>query len=130
MSEVSVLRKHLINYAKAKDVFTAYKASGYNREFYEANRDMLALRSAAKKVFDAYKKENGSDKKLPHISELNAEYANAFGTKEKLLCRVPQDQIGNARLACGAEDCAGNSERGRAEKRAAAWAGSTAGRGK
>ena len=31
--------------------------------------------SAAKKAFDAYKKENGSDKKLPRISELNAEYA-------------------------------------------------------
>ncbi len=49
MSEVSVLRKHLINYAKTKDVFAAYKASGYDREFYEAHRDMLALRSAAKK---------------------------------------------------------------------------------
>ena len=43
-----------------------------------------------------------------------------FGTKEKLLCRVPQDQIGNAGLACGAEDCAGNPERGRTEERAAA----------
>lgn len=62
MSEMSVLRKHLINYAKTKDVFAAYKASGYDREFYEAHRDMLALRSAAKKAFDAYKKENGSDK--------------------------------------------------------------------
>ena len=62
MSEVSVLRKHLINYAKTKDVFAAYKSSGYNREFYEAHRDTLALRSAAKKAFDAYKKENGSDK--------------------------------------------------------------------
>ena len=49
MSEVSVLRKHLINYAKTKDVFAAYKASGYNQEFYEAHRDTLALRSAAKK---------------------------------------------------------------------------------
>ena len=67
MSEVSVLRKHLINYAKTKDVFAAYKASGYDREFYEAHRDMLALRSAAKKAFDAYKKENGSDKKLPRM---------------------------------------------------------------
>ena len=42
MSEVSVLRKHLINYAKTKDVFAAYKASGYDREFYEAHRDMVA----------------------------------------------------------------------------------------
>ena len=82
MSEVSVLRKHLINYAKTKDVFAAYKASGYNREFYEAHRDMLALRSAAKKAFDAYKKENGSDKKLPRISELNAEYAMLLERKK------------------------------------------------
>ena len=82
MSEVSVLRKHLINYAKTKDVFAAYKASGYNREFYEAHRDMLALRSAAKKAFDDYKKENGSDKKLPRISELNAEYAMLLERKK------------------------------------------------
>ena len=82
MSEVSVLRKHLINYAKTKDVFAAYKASGYDREFYEAHRDMLALRSAAKKAFDAYKKENGSDKKLPRISELNAEYAMLLERKK------------------------------------------------
>lgn len=82
MSEVSVLRKHLINYAKTKDVFAEYKASGYNREFYEAHRDTLALRSAAKKAFDAYKKENGSDKKLPRISELNAEYAMLLERKK------------------------------------------------
>ena len=29
----------------------------------------------SEKAFGAYKKENGSDKKLPRISELNAEYA-------------------------------------------------------
>ena len=55
---------------------------GYDREFYEAHRDMLALRSAAKKAFDAYKKENGSDKKLPRISELNAEYAMLLERKK------------------------------------------------
>ena len=40
MSAMSVLRQHLITYAKTKDVFAAYKASGYDREFYEAHRDM------------------------------------------------------------------------------------------
>ena len=44
--------------------------------------DMLALRSVAKKAFDAYKKENGSDKKLPRISELNAEYAMLLERKK------------------------------------------------
>ena len=82
LCELIVGGKHLINYAKTKDVFAAYKASGYNREFYEAHRDTLALRSAAKKAFDAYKKENGSDKKLPRISELNAEYAMLLKRKK------------------------------------------------
>ena len=52
------------------------------RLVYEAHRDTLALRSAAKKAFDAYKKENGSDKKLPRISELNAEYAMLLERKK------------------------------------------------
>ena len=43
---------------------------------------MLALRSAAKKAFDAYKKENGSDKKRPRISELNTEYSMLLERKK------------------------------------------------
>ena len=49
MSEVSVLRKHLINYAKTKDVFAAYKASGYNREFYEAPSGYAGLAQRSEK---------------------------------------------------------------------------------
>ena len=49
MWEVSVLRKHLINNAKAKDVFAAYKASGYNREFYEAHRDTTGFTQRSEK---------------------------------------------------------------------------------
>ena len=120
MSEVSVLRKHLINYAKTKDVLPSYKASGYNQEFYEAHRDTLALRSAAKKAFDACKKENGSDKKLPHISELNAEYAMLLERKKSSYAEYRKNKIRNAGLACGTKDRAGNPERERAEKRAAA----------
>lgn len=46
------------------------------------HKDTLALRSVAKKTFDDYKKENGSDKKLPRISELNAEYAMLLERKK------------------------------------------------
>ena len=73
-----------------------------------------------KKAFDAYKKENGSDKKLPRISELNAEYAMLLERKKSSYAEYRKNQIGNAGLACGAEDCAGNPERGRTEERAAA----------
>ena len=37
---------------------------------------------AAKKAFDDYKKENGSDKKLPRISKLNVEYAMLLERKK------------------------------------------------
>ena len=43
---------------------------------------MAFFNNAAKKAFDAYKKENGSDKKLPRISELNAEYAMLLERKK------------------------------------------------
>ena len=43
---------------------------------------MAFFNSAAKKAFDAYKKENGSEKKLPRISELNAEYAMLLERKK------------------------------------------------
>ena len=43
---------------------------------------MAFFNSAVKKAFDAYKKENGSDKKLPRISELNAEYAMLLERKK------------------------------------------------
>lgn len=119
MSEVSVLRKHLINYAKTKDVFAAYKASGYNREFYEAHRDMLVLRSAAKRHLMPIRKRTVLTKAPAH-QRAEHRVCDTSGTKEKLLCRVSQDQIGNAGLACGTEDCAGNPERGRTEERAAA----------
>ena len=43
---------------------------------------MAFFNNAAKKAFDAYKKENGSDKKLPRISELNAEYTMPLERKK------------------------------------------------
>ena len=83
LQEIQIMKKHLLNYRKSQDVFQAYKASGYNRKFYEEHRDVLTLRSAAKKAFDAYKQQHGQDSKLPRISELNAEYAATLERKKK-----------------------------------------------
>ena len=82
-SAVTVLQTLVIALGAGLGIWGAINLlEGYDREFYEAHRDMLALRSAAKKAFDAYKKENGSDKKLPRISELNAEYAMLLERKK------------------------------------------------
>lgn len=83
LQEIQIMIKHLLNYRKSQDVFQAYKASGYSRKFYEEHRDVLTLRSAVKKAFDAYKQRYGQDSKLPRISELNTEYAVTLERKKK-----------------------------------------------
>lgn len=83
LQEIEILKKHLYNYAKAKEVYAKYKASGYSRDFYEANREPLTLRYAAKKAFDAYKIEHGKDKPLPSIRELNEEKALLLSRKKR-----------------------------------------------
>ena len=83
LQEIQIMKKHLFNYRKSQDVFQKYKASGYSRKFYEEHRDVLTLRSAAKKAFDEYKLKYGQESKLPRISELNAEYATVLERKKK-----------------------------------------------
>ena len=68
------LRKHLINYAKTKDVFSRIKypvTIGSSMKPIRIRWPYVAL----KKAFDAYKKENGSDKSSHASAELNEEYA-------------------------------------------------------
>ena len=35
--EIASLKKHIINYAKTKDVYVDYRKSGYSRKFYESH---------------------------------------------------------------------------------------------
>lgn len=75
LAEIKVMIAHLQNYNKAKNVFAEYRASGYSRKYYEAHRDVLALRQAAKQAFDEYVKENGKDTRLPRLKDLHTEYS-------------------------------------------------------
>ena len=34
LQEIAVLKTHIINYSKSRDVYAKYKASGYSRTFY------------------------------------------------------------------------------------------------
>ena len=79
MTEIAVLRTHIINYAKTHDVYVDYRQSGYSPKFLEEHREEITLHRAAKDAFD----ETGL-KKLPKVKELNAEYS-ALLTKKKAL---------------------------------------------
>lgn len=79
MAEIQVLRTHIINYSKTKDVYVAYRKAGYSKKFYEAHREELTLHKTAK---DAFKAMDG--KKIPKVKELNAEYGELLRKKKAL----------------------------------------------
>jgi len=52
LAEIAVLRTHIINYAKTRETYVAYRKAGYSRKFFEAHREELTLHKAAKEAFD------------------------------------------------------------------------------
>ena len=79
MAEIAVLRAHIVNYAKTRPVYDAYRKSGYSSKFLEAHREEVTLHKTAKAAFN-----ESSLKKLPKVKDLNAEYS-ALLTKKKAL---------------------------------------------
>ena len=77
MAEIAVLRAHIINYAKTRPVYDAYRKAGYSKKFLEEHREQITLHRAAKAAFD----EAGL-KKLPKVKELNTEYSTLLFQKK------------------------------------------------
>lgn len=75
MKEISELRKQIINYSKTKDVYVAYRKSGYNPRFLEKHRTEITLHKAAKAYFEKL------DGKIPSIKELNSEFEELLSSK-------------------------------------------------
>jgi len=79
MAEISTLQKHIGAYSKTRGTFANYKASGYDKDFYESQRTDITLHRAAKQYFDSL-----GLKKLPTIAALKQEYAALRAEKKKL----------------------------------------------
>ena len=77
LTEIAVLKTHIINYAKTRSAYDAYRKSGYSKKFLEAHREEITLHKAAKAAFD----EAGM-KKLPKVKELDTEYAELLIKKK------------------------------------------------
>ena len=78
LQEIAELKKHIINYSRTREVFAAYKKSGYSRKYYEEHREELILHKAAKEAFDRL-----SGRNIPKIRDLNEEYAAVLTKKRK-----------------------------------------------
>lgn len=77
MGEIAVLRAHIVNYAKTRDVYAAYRKAGYSKKFLEAHREEIELHKAAKAAFD-----EADLKKLPKVKDLNVEYSKLLSQKK------------------------------------------------
>lgn len=78
IAEVNVLKTQIINYSKTRDVYDAYRKSGYSKKFLEEHEDDIIVHRAAKKAFD----ELGI-KKLPTIKSLQVEFAEKLAEKKE-----------------------------------------------
>ena len=78
MTEIAVLRTHIVNYARTRPVYDAYRKAGYSKRFLEAHREEITLHRAAKAAFD----EAGL-KKLPKAKDLSIEYAALLKKKKE-----------------------------------------------
>jgi len=77
MAEIAVLKTHIINYSKTRDVYTAYRKAGYSKKFLSEHESDILLHKAAKKAFD----ELGVTK-LPTVKSLQSEYAELLAKKK------------------------------------------------
>jgi hypothetical protein len=77
LQEIAVLKTHIINYSKTREVYAEYRKSGYSKKFFEEHRESITIHKAAKDAFNAL-----GLKKLPRMKELNAEYAELLAKKK------------------------------------------------
>lgn len=71
IAEINVLKTHIVNYSKTRDIYVAYRKAGYSKKFLQEHEPDIIIHKAAKKAFD----ELGV-KKLPTVKSLQVEFAD------------------------------------------------------
>ena len=88
MAEIAVLRTHIVNYAKTREVYVAYRKAGYSKKFREEHEEEILLHQAAKNAFDemGVKKLPKVKDKYPELSDKQSaqEIISAFEEKQQL----------------------------------------------
>ena len=115
MAEIAVLKTHIINYVKTKDVYAAYRKAGYSKKYLAEHEPDILLHKAAKKAFD----EQGLQK-LPTVKKLQSEYAELLVQKKRnyTAYRQARDEMrellkakANVDRILGNENRTGNTEK-------------------
>ena len=78
LTEIDVLRRHVLNYARTREIFQQYKASGYSKKFLNEHQQEIDRHRAAKRAFN----ELGLQK-LPSKKSLDMEYSQLLAKKKE-----------------------------------------------
>ena len=76
LQEISQLEKEIVNYAKTRETYVAYRKAGYSRKFLSEQESEIVLHRAAKQFFD----QQGLTK-LPSLASLKAEFNDLLARK-------------------------------------------------
>ena len=57
MAEIAVLRTHIVNYAKTREVYVAYRKAGYSKKFREEMEESC-FRSTEMEILSEYPRGN------------------------------------------------------------------------
>ena len=79
LKSISTLQKYIGTYSKTREVFIAYRKSGYSKKYFTEHEQDISAHKESKKYFDEQKLE-----KLPTIKTLQTEYATLSAEKKKL----------------------------------------------
>lgn len=77
MAEIAVLKTHIINYSKTREVYAGYRKAGYSKKYLSEHEGDILLHKAAKKAFD-----DSGVKKLPTVKSLQTEYSQLLAEKK------------------------------------------------
>lgn len=69
IKEIAELKTQIINFAKTREIYAAYRKSGYSKDFLAGHETEILLHKAAKKAFNEM-----NFQKLPTIKSLNDEF--------------------------------------------------------
>lgn len=85
MAENKIMQQHIINYAKTRDTYVAYRKAGYSRIFLAEHESDIILHKTAKQFFD----DQGL-KKLPSVKSLQIEYTQLLSEKKAMYAEYQQ----------------------------------------
>lgn len=77
MTEVAVLRTHILNYIKTRETYVEYRKAGYSKKFLAEHEGEVATHREAKKYFDQL-----GLAKLPSVKSLQEEYGKLLAQKK------------------------------------------------